>query len=140
MPDKMVSNQCADNVDHQPWLNISREVPRIVDAGVLSSSDGECSPSVDAKLEPPSPPPSDAGIQLRCDRDFTDGEAMAQEHLMSSEGEISPSEAIELSPHLEQHRSMVDIPWWSSGEYRKVCVGGNTEHIYVRRDQAVWCG
>ena len=106
----MVSNQCADNVDQLSWLNISNdvqrvsdiilinqlqlsdhqpflnlpEVPRVVDKGVLSSTQGECSPSVEAELEPPSPPPSDAGIQLRYDRDFTDGEAMVQEHLMSS--------------------------------------------------------
>ena len=123
-------------------------------ADVLSSSDGELTPSIETKLKPPSltasdakaarrppsPKPSDAGIPLRCDRDFTDGEAMVQEHLMSSESELSPSEAVELSPHLEQHRSMEDIPWWSSSEFRKVCVGGNTEHIYVRRDQFVRCG
>ena len=89
----------------------------------------QCSPTVEAKLEPPSPPPRDAGIQLRCDRDFTDGEAMFQEHLMSSEGDISGNEDVDLEP-----------PWYISGEYRKVCVGGDTENIYVRHDQEVWCG
>ena len=88
------------------------------------STDGECSPSNDAIAGHPA-------MQLRCKRDFTDGEAMCQEHLMSSEDEdlISGNEDV----NLEQ-------PWYISGEYRKVCVGGHIEHIYVRHDQVVWCG
>ena len=88
------------------------------------STDGECSPSNDAIAGHPA-------MQLRCKRDFTDGEAMCQEHLMSSEDEdlISGNEDV----NLEQ-------PWYISGEYRKVCVGGHIEHIWVRHDQAVWCG
>jgi hypothetical protein len=49
--------------------------------------------------------------------------------MSSEDDDISGNEDVDLEP-----------PWYISGEYRKVCVGGDIENIYVRHDQEVWCG
>ena len=96
------------------------------------STDGECSPSAIA---------GHPTMQLRRNRDFTDGEAMCQEHL---EDLCGTSEDDDMSPPSEDlcgTSADVDLAeWYLSGKYRKVCVGGDIENIYVGVNQEVWCG
>ena len=107
-----------------PFLNVP-EIQSLPSPSVHElSTDGECSPSAIA---------GHPTMQLRRNRDFTDGEAMCQEHL---EDLCGTSEDDDMSVHAD-----VDLAeWYLSGKYRKVCVGGDIENIYVGVNQKVWCG